>query len=889
MHEKATVGAVAGEQSSAVIVSTTEAEQFLRLLGKNPSTTWFRTFPPGKGANRARGGRDLHGFDATTLEADNKAGESIYFITGDADQATGKNKKTGKPTGCVEDKDVHTCRALFCEWDDRPIDWQMQAWRELGLPEPSAMVPTGGKSVHCYWVLSEPMAPESWRVLQKRLIDYAGGDAQCKNPSRLMRLPGFRYVDKGTGNVTDRRTELIHLSGATYNVAEIEACLPAPQQPAPPAPLAALPNRQWQPRHLDEINAAAAYIPRRIVEGDTYHQSRNALCGCSAALAEAGQPDPDGAALALLGHLWPDEKTARQVLESTTTRNAASFWAIARDHGFDLRRSTKSSSTKQQQPAARKENKPRKLGHTRAMVCFDRCVQVLAKRERNSLRRRARLLTIAMALHLSHCVNRQDIAQRVLEAKDEHQGNSYTALTAADRLAMEWPEVDWLVPDLLPANDLSIIGGRPKVGKTAFAMAIAAAVLKGQPVAGCEAPSLQRPVILVSDDQGDADTVRAMRQLAIDDHQALLWSRRFRLAEQDLDKLLGDVAKHPGAVVIIDSLRSVARALPYGENDPEIGAVIYDLKAAVMDAGGSLLLIHHCNKGAGLTGVEALSGHNAIAGAANTVLTLHYVEDEKGKPCKEAEQRRLVREGRTGKPLDWAISRTAGTPSFHKIGTYAEWQAQVEETSKQAKRDARQTHTQGEVMEALAAARGRWLTCREVVEAMGLEWGDRGNGKDPSRVRDALNRLADEGEIKRERAGNQYTFATASYGTQNVSDTPTTSAVLQGNESERREQPRQTSAPALCLLSADTRRDSPRHRDRLQGNAADPVEVSEAQGMPIEAMNSRTGQWERGWHRIAGGKGSGSVLCSNPQGQTMLRGKNEIREVAAYWHRNAEQ
>ena len=495
----------------------------------------------------------------------------------------------------------------------------------------------------------------------------------------------------------------------------------------------------------------------------------------------------------------------------------------------------------QGEPATVKAGKPRKLGHTRAMACFDRCVEVLARRERNSLRRRARLLAIAKALGLGQCINRQDIAQRVLEVKDEHQGNSYTALTAADRLSMDWPDVDWLVPDLLPANDLVIIGGRPKVGKTAFAMAIAAGVLKGQPVAGCEAPRSPRPVILVSDDQGDADTVRAMRQLGINDHQELLWSRRFRLTEQDLDKLLADVAQLSGAVVIIDSLRSVARALPHGENDPEIGAVIYDLKAAVTDAGGSLLLVHHCNKSAGLTGVEALSGHNAIAGAANTVLTLHYVEDEKGKPCKEAAERRLVREGRTGKPLDWVISRTAGTPSFHKVGTYAEWLAQVEEAGKQAKREARQTHTQGEVMEVLAAASGRWLTTREVVEAMGLNWEGRGNGRDPSRVREALNRLAEEDEIQRVRAGTGFTFAAASYGTQLVPDTSTTTAELQRKGSECRDSPRHTSAPNARSMSAEPCRDLPRRRNQLQGNTADPVDVSEADA----SRNSESSRWNQ--------------------------------------------
>lgn len=65
------------------------------------------------------------------------------------------------------------------------------------------MVLSGGKSIHCYWLLDEPMAPGPWRELQARLIAHAGGDKQCKNPSRLMRLPGFRYVDKETGELTD--------------------------------------------------------------------------------------------------------------------------------------------------------------------------------------------------------------------------------------------------------------------------------------------------------------------------------------------------------------------------------------------------------------------------------------------------------------------------------------------------------------------------------------------------------------------------------------------------------------------------------------------------------------------------------------------------------------
>jgi Fe2+ or Zn2+ uptake regulation protein len=182
------------------------------------------------------------------------------------------------------------------------------------------------------------------------------------------------------------------------------------------------------------------------------------------------------------------------------------------------------------------------------------------------------------------------------------------------------------------------------------------------------------------------------------------------------------------------------------------------------------------------------------------------------------------------------ISRTAGTPTFHKVCTYTEWVAQVEDAAKQAKRESRQTSTQAEVLEALAAANGQLLTCRQVVEAMGLEWGDRGNGKDPSRVREALNRLADEGEIQRVRSGTQYTFAAASHGTQIVSDTSTTSAALPHKGSERRDQPRQTSAPVKCSASADSCRDVPRHRKALQRSAAEVPEASEAQGAACQEL-----------------------------------------------------
>jgi hypothetical protein len=77
-------------------------------------------------------------------------------------------------------------------------------------------------------------------------------------------------------------------------------------------------------------------IPERVVGETTYEQSRRALCGCAAALAEIGLPEER--ALDLLAHKWPDRATAEQALLSSTTRESKSFWAIAQAHGWDASR-----------------------------------------------------------------------------------------------------------------------------------------------------------------------------------------------------------------------------------------------------------------------------------------------------------------------------------------------------------------------------------------------------------------------------------------------------------------------------------------------------------------------------------------------------------------------
>lgn len=841
--------------SSGQLFPVEDARIFLRLLGKDPTRSYFRTVTTGKGANRSRQGADLHGFNAEALDADNRAGSAVYVLVANAEQSSGSS-------GAVRDIDCVSFPALFVEWDDKSIEWQESAWLELGLLQPSFQVRSGGRSVHSYWAFNEPItSPDQWGALQRRLLMHCDADTSISNPSRVMRLPGFYYIDKATGQ-PGQLARLINVTEYRYSPEQLENCLPPEQIAAEHSIVAyeknadSIPRHKsgpcvWPPRSLQQIEEAVAFIPQRVVGQNTYETSRRALCGCAAALAEINHPDPEGHALELLASKWPDRTSAAQALRSSTTREARSFWAIASEHGFDLRcrdlnRDTKrprgfNDQSGRSNPRPKRRD-PKKLSHARRMACFERCVEIQSKNERNSLRRRTRLLKAVKDLGLDRYIGRGEISQLVLQVKDRQHGNYYQGLNAADRLGMEWPEVEWLIPGLLPARDLNICGGRAKVGKTAFALAIGAAMLKGQPVAGFDAPNTTRPVIVVSDDQGDADTKQAMDQLGIFDHPRLIWSRRFRLTESNLDQLLVDVRCNPGALVIIDSLRSVSRGLGQDENDSEIGAVVYDLKAAVMDAGGSVLLIHHCNKAAGLVGVEALSGHNAIAGAANTVITLHYVEDAKGQLDKEADQRRMFREGRTGKGLDWVISRTPGTATFHKVDTWAGWQKQIEQAKTEAKREARQTNTQREVLELLQQRVDEWLTCRQVVEALGLNWGT-GNGKDPNRVREALNALERADQVKRVRGdGQSYLYSVfraadqPTHGTQLGSNTSTASEALSCNGFQSRGPISTTSMALPPAGGSEVVEVWPQLQGTLQRNGSDAIEAVEAVNHPVPAV-----------------------------------------------------
>lgn len=245
-------------------------------------------------------GHDLGGdisvrafYPKTDPRAKEKKGDHRTRAIAQAKQAAKRWEGEGKGVYLVvngpglKDADITQCRAVFYEHDNLAPELSTTLWQSLGLPQPSLQVDTGGKSIHTYWVLETPVAPADWKPLQADLIEYADGDRKCKNPSRVMRLPGFVHPETG------RKAEVINATDRRYSFAELRALVPVVERCAPRAALPAHVER----REGDlSLTAFLAKINRPVLEGVS-EGSRNGdlhrlgmdLAGVEAWLAGEGE------------------------------------------------------------------------------------------------------------------------------------------------------------------------------------------------------------------------------------------------------------------------------------------------------------------------------------------------------------------------------------------------------------------------------------------------------------------------------------------------------------------------------------------------------------------------------------------------------------------------
>jgi hypothetical protein len=308
-----------------------QSKRFLDFLRKTSATTRLRGLYP-KGHDKLQDSKPDRGrkhpcWDAAQVEKWQREGRNVYVVINDGDQS---------------DQSISSCRALFCEWDDRDKNWQLTAWRELSLPEPTLQVDSGGRSIHSYWVFDAPIEPARWSDLQVRLLAHTGSDPTLKNLSRVMRLPGCYYL-KGDGLDEElAMTRIVSEAGVHYTAEQLEQVLPplvAAKAVASEVAVSAAgvtATTTHQPRDLAEIRAALASIPAAVPGTGQYPMYRNLLWGLIDACRQVGA-DVE-VAKSLLREHSPLFAELDQVAASTCEHvTAGTFWYHAQEAGWKAR------------------------------------------------------------------------------------------------------------------------------------------------------------------------------------------------------------------------------------------------------------------------------------------------------------------------------------------------------------------------------------------------------------------------------------------------------------------------------------------------------------------------------------------------------------------------
>ena len=194
---------------------------------------------------------------------------------------------------------------------------------------------------------------------------------------------------------------------------------------------------------------------------------------------------------------------------------------------------------------------------------------------------------------------------------------------------MRFEPLRWIVPGFC-AEGLSILAGRPKLGKSRLALDWLVAIAAGGVAMGAVEveqgdclylaleDSPRRLKLRIAELSGELRHSEYLKRLTI-------WTKAFRLDQQltaQFDTWAGDAVAP--RMIVIDVFARVRPAGRANENayDSDYRALI-PLQEWATQTGIAVVLIHHTRKALADDPLEMLSGTNGLAGAADTVLVLN--------------------------------------------------------------------------------------------------------------------------------------------------------------------------------------------------------------------------------------------------------------------------
>ncbi len=208
-------------------------------------------------------------------------------------------------------------------------------------------------------------------------------------------------------------------------------------------------------------------------------------------------------------------------------------------------------------------------------------------------------------------------------ARDD-QRSTLRVLDVERMLREEPAPIPWLAEPLLATGCLTLLAGREGQGKSMLALALAAAVGRGEKLAGLDC--LPASTLYVDAENGEREAHRRVRGLGVRPQRLVYVEADGFSLRKHLGELRALVAERRPGLLVLDSLRSLAPGLD--ENDSaKVEEVLRPLATLAQRGGIAVLLLHH----AGKQGTDSYRGSTAIGAAVELGFTLsRHPEDPQG-------------------------------------------------------------------------------------------------------------------------------------------------------------------------------------------------------------------------------------------------------------------
>ena len=214
---------------------------------------------------------------------------------------------------------------------------------------------------------------------------------------------------------------------------------------------------------------------------------------------------------------------------------------------------------------------------------------------------------------------------RRLESQSAHASS---ILTAPQLLALELPEPSPVIEGVI-SEGLTLLAGKPKLGKSILALNLAAAIATGRPALGGFA-TRPGPVLYLSLEDGPRRLKGRLAKVAPEAPEALELATDWPRVEEGCLATLGTyVSEHAPRCVLIDTL---ARVRPRDDRSRDKYQADYEslagLQRLAIERGLAMIVIHHTRKADASDFLDAVSGTAGLTAAADSIAVLRRARSE---------------------------------------------------------------------------------------------------------------------------------------------------------------------------------------------------------------------------------------------------------------------